>query len=145
MPEIKYCYAHQYEIDRRTVEKVLRLIDRPDCKTASQLIRKELVKYELKTKVHEMKITEGTYRRRDGSIVIIRKINDLSDPWFDQNGNLYTVNGRYISNNIEHECDLIERIEDQTSVQPDVLTIVNLIAALPEQKRRAVIEIFKES
>jgi len=40
--------------------------------------------------------------------------------------------------------DLIERIEDQTPFQPDVLTIVNLIASMPDHKRRAVIEIFKE-
>ena len=40
--------------------------------------------------------------------------------------------------------DLAEKMQWQP-VQPDVLTIVNLIAALPEHKRRAVIEIFKES
>ena len=144
MPEIKYCYARQYEIDRRTVEKVLRLIDRPDCKTASQIIRKELVKYELKTKEPEMKITEGTYRRRDGSIRTVRKSKNPEYPWIDENYTLYTANGFFYTDGSVEAYDLIERIEDQTPFQPDVLTIVNLIASLPEHKRRAVIEIFKE-
>jgi hypothetical protein len=98
-----------------------------------------------------MEITEGTYRRRDGSIRTVRKNSDSEIwPWIDENNSTYNNYGYYMTfgkceSSYDLIYDLIERIEDQTSVQPDVLTIVNLIAALPEQKRRAVIEIFKES
>jgi hypothetical protein len=87
-----------------------------------------------------MEITEGTYRRRDGSIRTISKNNSLYYPWVDGLNMTYSDDGRYAFG-CQSEIDLVERIDE---VQPDVLTIVNLIAALPEQKRRAVIEIFKE-
>jgi hypothetical protein len=96
-----------------------------------------------------MKITEGTYRRRDGSVVTVRE-NSHSEiwPWIDEHNTLYTSDGWFYESGTVNSGDLVECIEcneDETPVQPDVLTIVNLIASLPEHKRRAVIEIFEES
>jgi hypothetical protein len=85
-----------------------------------------------------MIITEGKYRRRDGSVVTVRKNNDPKYPWIDEHDTRYAANGYFYASVSGHPYDLIERIDD------DVLTIVNMITALPEYKRKAVLEIFKE-
>lgn len=46
---MRYCDPQtQYEIERKAIEKVMRLLDRPDCKTAREILTKAWTTFELK-------------------------------------------------------------------------------------------------
>lgn len=49
MSDLRYCDDKtSHDIERKTVEKCLSLLDRPDCKTAREIIQKQWTTYELK-------------------------------------------------------------------------------------------------